>query len=92
MSAPPEHPEFVKRLLARREQHRTRHLLFRIAFGIAGGLVLLSGIVMIVTPGPAFVLIPAGLAMLALEFQWAERLLLRALAYAQRARDKVRGS
>ena len=59
---------------------------------VVGGVFLVGGVVMIVTPGPAFVLIPAGLAMLALEFQWAERLLLRALAYAQRARDKVRSS
>ncbi len=43
----------------------------------AGGLVLLIGIVMIVTPGPAVVFIPAGLAILGTEFRWAKRALTR---------------
>jgi uncharacterized protein (TIGR02611 family) len=82
-------PALVQRLLARREHHRRRHPLYRIAFAAAGGLVLLAGLVMLVTPGPAFVLIPAGLAMLALEFTWAERLLERALVQAEAARRKA---
>lgn len=48
----------------------------RIAIGVAGATVLLLGVVMIVTPGPAFILIPVGLAILGLEFAWA-RLWLR---------------
>jgi hypothetical protein len=47
----------------------------RIIVGIAGGTVLLLGIVMIVLPGPAIIVIPAGLAILATEFVWARRLL-----------------
>ncbi len=43
----------------------------RIAIAIVGSSVLLLGIVMIVTPGPAFVVIPIGLAILAVEFVWA---------------------
>lgn len=38
-------------------------------------LVLLAGVVMLVTPGPAFVVIPLGLAILATQFRWARRLL-----------------
>jgi uncharacterized protein (TIGR02611 family) len=45
----------------------------RIAVGIAGGAVLIVGIAMIVLPGPAFVVIPLGLAILASEFEWARR-------------------
>jgi len=41
------------------------------------GTVLLVGVVMIVTPGPAVVMIPLGLAILAIEFAWARRLLKR---------------
>ncbi len=32
---------------------------------------MLIGIIMIVTPGPALVLIPVGLAILSIEFTWA---------------------
>jgi uncharacterized protein (TIGR02611 family) len=85
----PEHPPLVRRLLARREHHRRRSLAYRIPFGVAGALVLAAGVVMLVTPGPAFVLIPVGLAMLALEFAWAERLLVRCLGYAESARERA---
>jgi uncharacterized protein (TIGR02611 family) len=40
---------------------------------IVGGAVLLIGIALLVLPGPAFVVIPAGLAILATEFDWARR-------------------
>jgi hypothetical protein len=42
---------------------------------VLGISVVLVGIVMIVTPGPAVVVIPLGLAILATEFVWAKRLL-----------------
>ncbi len=45
----------------------------RIAIGVVGATVVLLGIVMIVTPGPATVFIPFGLAILAIEFTWARR-------------------
>jgi uncharacterized protein (TIGR02611 family) len=43
----------------------------RIAIGIVGGSVLIVGVCMLVLPGPAFVVIPAGLAILGIEFAWA---------------------
>lgn len=60
----------------------------RVVVVIIGGTVLLVGIVMIVTPGPAFLVIPAGLAILAIEFAWARILLKRTRDYvaAQAAR------
>ncbi len=47
----------------------------RIVVLVLGISVVLVGIVMLVTPGPAVVVIPLGLAILATEFVWAERLL-----------------
>ena len=82
-------PQLVEKLEAQRETHRERNRLFRIAFGIVGVLVLVGGLVMLVTPGPAFVLIPIGLAMLSLEFVWAERLLEKSLEQAQIAQEKA---
>ena len=82
-------PKLIEKLEARRATHRERNRLFRIGFGIVGILVLLGGLVMLVTPGPAFVLIPIGLAMLSLEFVWAERLLEKSLEQAQIAQEKA---
>ncbi|HAV61773.1 MAG TPA: hypothetical protein DCY13_05350 [Verrucomicrobiales bacterium] len=42
---------------------------------VIGGTVLLLGIALLVLPGPAVVVIPVGLAILATEFVWARRLL-----------------
>ena len=50
----------------------------RVVITLPGFTVLLVGFAMIVLPGPAFVVIPAGLAILGLEFAWA-RHTLRAL-------------
>ena len=69
--------------------HQRRHPVYRIGFAALGGLILAAGVVMLVTPGPAFVLIPIGLAMLALEFAWAERLLVKALDQAEKAKEKA---
>ena len=49
----------------------------RIAIAVVGISVLAIGIVMIVAPGPALVLIPVGLAILGLEFAWARLWLKR---------------
>ena len=45
----------------------------RIVVTVVGGTVLALGITLIVLPGPAFIVIPAGLAILAMEFAWAKR-------------------
>ncbi len=40
---------------------------------LGGGALLVAGLAMLVLPGPAFVVIPAALAVLAIEFIWARR-------------------
>jgi uncharacterized protein (TIGR02611 family) len=45
----------------------------RIVVLVVGMTVLLTGVALIVLPGPAFVVIPIGLAILATEFAWARR-------------------
>jgi uncharacterized protein (TIGR02611 family) len=44
---------------------------------IVGVTVVVLGIAMLVLPGPAFIVIPLGLGILAAEFHWARRLLDR---------------
>jgi tellurite resistance protein TerC len=62
----------------------------RIAIGIVGGSVLIVGICMIVLPGPAFIVIPAGLAILGIEFAWARIWLKKAKAKAQQMAQSLR--
>jgi len=52
--------------------------LKRAIVAVVGFSVLLVGIAMIVLPGPAFIVIPLGLAILATEFVWAAKLLKKA--------------
>jgi uncharacterized protein (TIGR02611 family) len=97
MTAPPEQPEterpgepkLVRKLRERQREHRQRGRIYRGAFVVAGLIVLAAGVAMLVTPGPAFVIIPIGLAILSLEFTWAERLLERALEQGEVARRKA---
>ena len=44
-----------------------------LAVALVGASVVAVGVAMLVLPGPAFVVIPAGLAILGLEFAWARR-------------------
>ena len=53
-----------------------------------GGTVLLIGVAMIFLPGPAIIVIPAGLAILATEFVWAQRWLNKTKAIVERARNR----
>lgn len=48
---------------------------YRIAVGIVGALIVAAGIVAIPLPGPGWLIVIAGLFVLATEFSWAERLL-----------------
>lgn len=46
----------------------------RIVVTVVGFTVLLIGIILIVFPGPAFIVIPIGLAILATEYTWAKKI------------------
>ena len=45
----------------------------RIVVFVVGGTLLIVGIALLFLPGPAFLVIPAALTVLALEFAWARR-------------------
>jgi uncharacterized protein (TIGR02611 family) len=74
----------------RREQirrRRTLDLTYRVVVFIVGGLIVLAGLAMLVLPGPGWLVIILGVAVLATEFVWAERLLDRVKGWAERAKD-----
>src|SRR5947207_9674291 len=53
-------------------------IIRRVIVSVIGATVLLIGIALLVLPGPAFIVIPVGLAILATEYAWARRWLKRA--------------
>lgn len=61
----------------------------RIGITIAGFAVLLAGVVLLVLPGPGWLLIFAGLAILSTEYLWARRLLSTAKDKAEQAKNAV---
>ena len=56
---------------------------------VVGFTVLLAGVVMLITPGPGWVAIALGLAILAAEFVWARRLLDHLKEQGGKLRDAV---
>jgi hypothetical protein len=61
----------------------------RVAVTIAGFAVILAGAAMLVLPGPGVLVIIGGLAILATEYVWAQRLLKIAREKANQAKDAV---
>ena len=61
----------------------------RVITAIIGMTVLLIGIALLVLPGPAFVVIPIGLAILATEFAWARHSLRIIRESAEKGVEKL---
>jgi len=95
---PPESAEqaaetsIPRSLYATDSREERRHIIVRIGIIIGGTIVLFVGIALLVLPGPAFVVIPAGLAILGTELVWARRLLRhvkRKVGLEQREADEA---
>ena len=79
-------------LLRWRKYLRSRTLLnnvWRLAVFTIGATVLLTGVSMLVLPGPGWAAIFVGFAILASEFAWAQRVLTSAKRTANRAKEKA---
>jgi uncharacterized protein (TIGR02611 family) len=72
----PRRAGFATRML-KRIWELTYRQARRLVVLMVGVSVLLFGVALIFLPGPAIVVIPAGLAILSLEFAWARAFLLR---------------
>lgn len=74
--------EFVRR-------YRLLNTTWQIGVFTVGATVLAAGLVMMITPGPGWLAIFIGFAILATEFAWAQRALSRAKSAAQKAKEKA---
>jgi tellurite resistance protein TerC len=62
----------------------------RLIIAAIGFTVVLTGIAMIVLPGPAFIVIPIGVGILASEFIWAKKILKRVKSNASNMKEWIR--
>lgn len=85
-------PGFFARLHARLHANRVTGLVTKVVVTVVGVAVILVGIVLSGpgVPGPGLIVVVFGLAILATEWEWAERLLHRAKKWLERQRDKAR--
>lgn len=65
--------------------------LRKLIIGVIGSTIFLLGVAMIVLPGPALIVIPVGLGILATEFAWARRAVRRARVLIAKARGRESG-
>ncbi len=86
-------PDLIEKLAERRLRHRERNKLYRLGVVMVGTVITLAGLIMTgPVPGPGILIIPVGLALLALEFVWAERLLEKAIEHADKAKVRAAGT
>ena len=79
----------IERVRERKERHKERSRLYRAAFVLIAIGVVALGLVLLPLPGPGWLIIALGLAMLALEFDRAERLLEVVLERLEQVGDRA---
>ena len=65
-------PSWTKRLASVWNLENIK-IVKRVIVPVVGATVLLIGVALLILPGPAFIVIPVGLAILASEYAWARR-------------------
>lgn len=59
----------------RLRQHRTADLTYRWTIGALGSLIIVIGLILVPLPGPGWLIVIMGVAVISTEFHWARRLL-----------------
>ena len=86
-----DRPELLIKLQARKVRHKQRNIVHRGAIVVLGVLIVCAGIILTLpgVPGPGIVTILFGVGFLALEFDWAERLLERVILWGDRTAERA---
>ena len=89
--APDDRPELLIKLQERKERHKQRNIFQRVAIVVLGVLIVFAGILLSLpgVPGPGILTIIFGVGFLALEFDWAERLLERVIIWGDRTAERA---
>ncbi|HUH53026.1 MAG TPA: PGPGW domain-containing protein [Microbacteriaceae bacterium] len=68
--------ETLVRFRAFVERHRWLTIVYKVTLALVGGVIILAGIAMLVLPGPGWLTIFFGFALLGTEFVWARKVIL----------------
>lgn len=72
-----DHPRPTRpAVLQRIRGNPTGRVALKVIFGVVGALLIVTGLILVPLPGPGWLIVIAGLAVLAVEFAWARHLLL----------------
>ena len=87
------HPR-IQKLRERKRRHKRRSKTYRIGFGAVGFALVLVGLVLSLplVPGPGFLLVFVGLAMLALEFDRVERVVEKLVDRVDKLEDSAKSA
>jgi len=80
----------VQWIFARMHLDQVPQIVRKVIIAVIGTTVVLIGVALIILPGPAFIIIPIGLAILTSEFLWARRVVKRGRIFVKRARRAVK--
>jgi uncharacterized protein (TIGR02611 family) len=64
-------------------------IVWRVVIGIIGGGMSVAGAVALIGPGPGILIVLAGLGILATEFAWAGRVMMRTKEIAAKAAQRT---
>lgn len=64
-------------------------VVWRVSIGIIGGGITVAGAVALIGPGPGILILLAGLGILATEFAWAGRVMMRTKEIAAKAAQRT---
>ena len=76
-SSPSTHPRRARAIARFRVWLRRRpalHLSYRILIAVIGGAIIIGGLILVPLPGPGWLIVFIGVALLGTEFRWARRL------------------
>jgi len=89
--SPPSAIKRIRQNVARSKFGQLPLVVRKVIVGVIGGTILLIGLALTVLPGPAFIVIPIGLSILASEFVWARRVVRRGRVFVGRSWRRVKG-
>lgn len=79
----------IKRFRAKVKETQSGRVIWRVLVGVLGGTVTVLGAITLVGPGPGWLITFAGLGILASEFAWADKALIKTKMLALKAAQKA---